>query len=88
MPKATDPEILTEQDLSDEQRAWMPASGWEAYGQWPACRKAEVVDDALAFYAGASSWDYRSVAVAARAYPGWRIQLWGSHLLVVTRAED
>lgn len=68
--------------LSDEQRRWTPTTLAEAYGCWPAVWKVEMFDGALQFSsAGDPKWDWRSVAMAARAYPGWRIALHDGFLL-------
>ncbi|WP_444663595.1 hypothetical protein ACT17Q_15645 [Cellulomonas sp. CW35] len=76
-------------DLSDEQRTWMPPTAWDAYGQWPCASKVELADR-LEFLTDAGGWDWRSVAVAARAYPEWRVELRGEGFLTITppRGQD
>lgn len=73
--------MLTERDLTAEQRAWAPADEAEAATQWPVAHKTEYYDRELVFSPGAESWDWRSVALAARAYPGWTITLEDSGIL-------
>lgn len=77
------PPLVRDGDLSDEQRAWMPPTAWDAYGQWPCASKVELADG-LEFLTYAGGWDWRSVALAARAYPGWRVELRGEGFLTIT----
>ena len=79
-----DPPALTPEDLDDEQRAWVPDGSWSAYEQWPKARKIELIEGSLWFTGGAADWDWRSVALAARAYPGWRVALESPGWLTVT----
>jgi hypothetical protein len=67
---------MTDNDLSEEQRNWVPASEAEAIPCWPYCHKAEAYGGELVFLPGWDEpWDWRSVALAARAYPGWTVTL-------------
>ncbi|GCE75641.1 hypothetical protein [Cellulomonas biazotea] len=76
------PPLVRDVDLSDQQRAWMPATAWDAFGQWPCASKVELADR-LEFLTHAGGWDWRSVATAARAYPGWRVELQGDGFLTI-----
>lgn len=80
---------FTDADLTDAQRAWVPTGCWEAYMQWPAAWKIEIGDGALEFNdgGGGEGWDWRSVAMAARAFPGWRIVLRSPWLLAAHQPE-
>ncbi|MEZ0494633.1 hypothetical protein AB2L28_20545 [Kineococcus sp. TBRC 1896] len=66
--------LLTSDDLTEEQLAWAPASAEELAGQWPMARKIEMWDGDPMFYA-LEEWDWRSVALAARTFPGVRVEL-------------
>lgn len=66
---------LCDADLSPEQRAWAPESLEEAAQCWPVGWKVEVYAGGVHYTNGDDSWDWRSVALAARAYPGWRVEL-------------
>ena len=81
------PPLVRDGDLSKEQRAWMPTTAWDAYGQWPCASTAELADR-LEFLTDAGGWDWRSVAMAARAYPGWRVELRGEGFLTITPPRD
>ncbi|MCI2237608.1 hypothetical protein MO973_16435 [Paenibacillus sp. TRM 82003] len=65
---------MTDEDLTDEQRSWQPADSVEAVAQWPNASKVENWSGVLVFYAP-EEWDWRSVALAARTYPGRRVEL-------------
>lgn len=55
---------------------WVPADETEAMNCWPFLHKAEAYGGELVFSpAGGEPWDWRSVCLAARAYPGWRVTL-------------
>ncbi|WP_448062651.1 hypothetical protein [Cellulomonas hominis] len=63
-------------DLTAEQLAWVPETPGEAYGQWPAGTKVEMYGPIVFTNdAGDANWDSRSLALAARAYPGWLVKL-------------
>ncbi|MDM7853673.1 DUF2442 domain-containing protein [Cellulomonas alba] len=67
---------LTLADLSAEQLRWAPADESEAYRQWPCSTRVEL-SDGIVFTndADGSAWDWRSVVTAARAFPGWHVEL-------------
>jgi hypothetical protein len=70
------PPLLTDAELTDEQRAWVPASFTEAWEVWPNGWRIEVLDGVIIYTNGAGpDWDWKSVAMAARCYPGWRVEL-------------
>jgi hypothetical protein len=69
-----DPEEITTDDLTPEQRAWVPTAE-EATSCWPHAWKVEVWDGAGVFYDYEGTWDWRSVALASRTYPGWWVVL-------------
>jgi len=78
----------TDAELSDLQRRWTPDTAGEAYAQWPAAGKIELAGDAIDFLSDNGGWDWRSVAMAARAFPGWRIELRGPGHLAVRQPEE
>lgn len=82
MSDQTDQPLLTSDDLTEEQRAWMPASSEELAGQWPMAHEIENWDGIPVFYA-LEEWDWRSVALAARAFPNVRVELRNPWLLAV-----
>jgi hypothetical protein len=75
--------MLTSDELTVEQRAWEPATPTEAVRQWPFSPKIEMWDGCMVFYPFEGDWDWRSVAVAARAFPSSRVVLRDSGLLEV-----
>jgi hypothetical protein len=76
--------VLTPADLTSEQLAWQPVES-DGHGQWPAASKVKWGPRAIVFLhdSGAAAWDWRSVALAARTYPGWDVKLATPWLLVV-----
>ena len=79
-----EPPLMTGDDLTDEQRGWLPASLDDVWEQWPAVWKTEMWDGAIQLSSGGDPpWDWRSVAMAARAYPGWRVELVNPYRLAV-----
>jgi hypothetical protein len=64
------PEPLTRDDLTPQQLAWMPEPG-EVLGLWPHAWKVEVWDGAGTFSDYEGTWDWRSLVLATRTYPGW-----------------
>jgi hypothetical protein len=66
--------LLTSDDLTEEQRAWQPANDLDAVQTWPTVHKVENWDGVLRYYA-VEEWDWRSVAMAARTFPGVRVEL-------------
>ena len=74
---------LSDADLTPQQRGWVPRDTTEAYGQWPIVGKVEMQDATLTFSADGVAWDWRSVAAAVRAFPGWRVALLGLGTLMV-----
>lgn len=62
--------------LTDEQREWVPTSAEEATTQWPTIGRVEIWEGQLLYRAaGGAHSDWRSVAMAARAFPGAVIEL-------------
>ncbi len=75
---------MTDRDLTDEQRVWIPASEFEAMKCWPYLHKAEVYGGELVFSSGSDEpWGWRSVALATRAYPGWTVTLENAGVMTV-----
>lgn len=63
----------------------MPSTLREAYECWPAGWKVEMFDGALHFTNGSGpEWDWRSVTLAARASPGWRVVLHDGYSISVS----
>ena len=68
--------VLSDRDLTDEQREWIPADETEAIACWPYFHQAEVYGGQLVFTSGSDEpWDWRSLALCARVYPGWAVTL-------------
>ncbi len=65
---------FTDEDLSPQQRSWVPRDPHEIFNTWPNDWKMEIWDGAPQFLNGSDPpWDWRAVAVASRAYPECRI---------------
>ncbi|RHA43781.1 hypothetical protein [Cellulomonas rhizosphaerae] len=79
--------IMTDLDLTEEQRRWIVTDADTAHTQWPSAWKVERSPDAIWFTNGAvndGGWDWRSVSIAARAFPSWRVELWSPAYLTLT----
>ncbi|HEY4753947.1 MAG TPA: hypothetical protein VIH37_11720, partial [Candidatus Limnocylindrales bacterium] len=70
--------MLTDQDLTAEQRAWAPRHQVEARALWRAVTKVGLAAGVLVYLADEHRFDWRIVAVAADAFPGWRIRLYNA----------
>lgn len=67
---------LTLADLSPAQLLCVPADEPKAYRQWPCATRIEL-SAGIVFTNDADdpAWDWRSAVTAARAYPGWHVEL-------------
>jgi hypothetical protein len=84
-PSETDepePDAVTLDDLTPEQLAWVPTPE-EALNCWPYAWKVEVWEGAGVFFDYEGTWDWRSLVLASRTYPGWRVVLDHSGRLTV-----
>lgn len=83
--------ILTDRELSEPQRAWLPEDVAHAYRHWPAAARVELATTGMTFWQGSApedqAWDWRSVSLAARTYPTCRVTLWSPWLLEVRDLE-
>lgn len=75
--------IIDHRDLTLQQRAWVPdEEAWGAW-EWPHADRVEVWEGVMMFENRFQlPWTWRSVAIAARAYPDRRVRLVGSYLQV------
>jgi len=68
--------VLTLDDLAPDQLSWVPSSSWDAYSQWPCGTRVEHGESpSFRNDSEDAAWDWRSLVIAARAYPGWSIEL-------------
>lgn len=68
--------LMDSASLTDDQRGWLPTTAEEATTQWPTIRHVEIWEGQLLYWAASGAeWDWRSVAMAARTFPGALIEL-------------
>lgn len=76
--------LITDADLTDEQRAWTPTGIAECYDIWPSAWKIEMWDGGIQYTNGSGpDWDWKSVVIASRAFPGWVVTLHHGYRLSV-----